>query len=174
MSFNDPLTQRLAAFLQEIGLEVEPAVCHDETFLPGIQVCEGRLLVDEAKLLYPGDLLHEAGHLAVLPRAQRSQAVGEIKTPGPSEPESESDADLLEAAAIAWSYAAALRLELDPAVVFHPHGYRGNSAGLLLGFRFGVFPGSATLAAVGMTLLGEQARAQGLPAYPQMQKWLRD
>lgn len=170
MPFSDSLTQCIATFLKEIGLEVEPAVCLEDTFLPGIQVCAGRLLIDEAKLLYPGDILHEAGHLAVLPRAQRSQADGQIATPA----EFAADADLLEAAAIAWSYAASLRVGLDPAVVFHPHGYRGNSAALLLGFQLGVSPGATTLAAAGMTLLDEQARAQGVPAYPHMSKWLRD
>ena len=36
--------------------------------------------------------------------------------------------------AIAWSYAAAVHLGLDPAVVFHEAGYRGGSGSLIENF----------------------------------------
>ena len=32
--------------------------------LPGITIEAGTLIIDAGKLLYPGDILHEAGHLA--------------------------------------------------------------------------------------------------------------
>ena len=40
--------------------------------LPGITVDDGALVLDRDKLMYPGDLLHEAGHLAVMPSAERN------------------------------------------------------------------------------------------------------
>ena len=57
----------IVAFLEEIGLPVRFRDLDEAGFLPGITVEAGGLNVDREKLLYPGDLLHEAGHLAVLP-----------------------------------------------------------------------------------------------------------
>ena len=50
----------------------------DACFLPGVRVDRGRLLVDEARLLYPGDLLHEAGHVAIMPAAERREREGDV------------------------------------------------------------------------------------------------
>src|SRR5687768_15343073 len=60
----NPITLTIAQFLTGIGIEVVPAELDDDCLLPGIQVDRGRLLVDESRLAFPGDLLHEAGHLA--------------------------------------------------------------------------------------------------------------
>ncbi|MEO8042905.1 MAG: hypothetical protein ABI646_09870, partial [Acidobacteriota bacterium] len=47
----------------------------------------------------------------------------------------------IEATAICRSYAACMHPQIDPAVVFHEHGYRGLSKALLFTFGLGVFPG---------------------------------
>jgi hypothetical protein len=110
--------------------------------------------VDEARLEYPGDLLHEAGHLAVAPPDVRSGLSGDI-----------DDMPDLEWAAIPWSYAAALEIGIDPALVFHEGGYRGHSAGLLGNFQLGVPIGLHLLVDAGMTTPD---------AYPRMERWLRE
>ena len=165
--FQNVLVQKLAGFLNEIGLEVAPGTLARETFLPGIEVEAGRLIVDEAQLLYPGDLLHEAGHLAVMPSPMRRALHGELLDTG-------EDMTMLEVAAIAWSYAACLHLEIDPQVVFHPAGYQGKAAALRLSFQFGVYPGANQLQAAGLTLSREQAQARGQQPFPKMVKWVRD
>jgi len=66
-NFQNELTGKIAKFLNEIGIRTIPAKLDRQTFLPGILIREGQLLVDEEKLAFPGDLLHEAGHLAVAP-----------------------------------------------------------------------------------------------------------
>ena len=157
-TFADPTTRRIAAFLDEVGIAVERAELGAESFLPGIAVDRGRLLVDEARLTYPGDLLHEAAHIALAPPAARSQMTGEVAVPG-------LDLGLLEKAAVPWSYAAALAIGIDPAVVFHSGGYRGKSEGLLRTFGFGVYPGLHLLVEAGLTTQ---------EAYPKMLRWLRD
>ena len=162
-SFADPLTSRIASFLGEIGLEVRACELPEDSFLPGVRVERGSVLVDEARLLSPGDLLHEAGHLAMMTAEDRAERAGDV------------GADLgEEIGAISWSYAAALHLEIDPAVVFHPHGYRGASASFLENFREGRFVGVPLLQWMGLTLDDRNAREQGLPPYPAMLKWLRD
>ena len=150
-------TERIVAFLREIGIRVEPAELDDATFLPGIAVERGGLLYDEARLTWPGDLLHEAAHIALAPPAARPLLTGDVALPG-------LDAARIETAAVPWSYAAALHLGIDPALVFHEGGYRGKSEGLLRTFGLGVHPGANILADAGLTT----------PAlYPRMLRWLR-
>jgi hypothetical protein len=165
--FSNPLTAKVVDFLLEIGIQVEPAQVPAKTFLPGILVRNGSLLVDEPKLLYPGDLLHEAGHLAVAPAAIRAQLSDEVELP-------EMNMDTVEAASIAWSYAAALHLSIDPAVVFHPQGYLGHASGLLFSFNLGVYPGANGLQDRGMAVTGARAQELGLAPFPHMIKWLCD
>jgi hypothetical protein len=165
----NPLARRIAEFLIEIGLEIVPKQLDEKTFLPGILIENGKILVDESKLAFPGDLLHEAGHLAALPADLRADLSDEIALP-----ESDFEIDAVEVAAIAWSYAAALHLNLDPRVVFHEGGYKGNSESLLMNFSLGVHIGVNTLEDAGMTATGENARRLGVSPYPQMLKWLRD
>jgi hypothetical protein len=164
--FADELTTRIADFLVEIGIPVEPADLPDGPFLPGVALERGGLLVDEARLDYPGDLLHEAGHVAVAPAWARPSMSGAIDVEG-------LDTSNLEWAAIPWSYAAALAIGIDPAVVFHEGGYRGHSRGLLANFALGVPIGAHLLVEAGMTASAQQAAELGVPPYPHMLRWLR-
>lgn len=167
MSFDNPLTNKIANFLIEIGLDVIPAQLEDETFLPGILVQNGKLLVDETKLKYPGDLLHEAGHLAMTPFALRREMSDEVNLP-------DVNMNAIESQSIAWSYAACLHLGLDPRVVFHKDGYKGHSENLLLNFSLGIYIGVNGLEEAGMTASDKLAQEIGVKPYPHMLKWLRD
>lgn len=164
--FKNELTHKIAGFLKQIGIEVVASRISSETFLPGVLVDRGRLLVDEDKLTWPGDLLHEAGHLAVAPERLRSQLGGEVLLP-------DANLDAIESQAIAWSYAASLHLGLDPKIVFHEGGYKGQSEGLLMNFRLGVFLGVNGLQEAGMTVT-EKTAPDGVSPFPHMLKWLRD
>lgn len=146
---------RIVAFLREIGLEVVGGPIAGETFLPGIRVDAGRLLLDPEALRWPGDLLHEAGHLALVPAERRPATSGEVDVPG-------VPMGQVEPAAMLWSYAAALHLGLDPALVFHEGGYRGRGPDLLRTFSLGVYPGMPVLTQLG--LAG--------PDFPRMRRWL--
>ncbi|HEX8248014.1 MAG TPA: hypothetical protein VF599_07570 [Pyrinomonadaceae bacterium] len=166
--FTNHLTQQIAEFLIGIRLEVIARNLDKNTFLSGIFIENGKIFVDESKLAFPGDLLHEAGHLAVVPKDLRAHLSDEIALPD------EFNIDAVEVASIAWSYAAALHLDLNPRVVFHEGGYKGNSESLLMNFSLGVYIGVNTLENAGMTATGENARRLGVSPYPQMLKWLRD
>jgi hypothetical protein len=162
----DPRTETIVAFLRDVGIRVREGSVGDDAFLPGLVVERGEIIFDAAKLTWPGDLLHEAGHIAVTPPAQRCHL-----------PESLAghpiDAQGGEVEATAWAYAASVALGLPPEVLFHEGGYHGKSAGLVMTYAMGVYPGCRGLAEAGMTLLGDRAGQCGVTPYPHMVKWLR-
>jgi len=165
--FQSPLTNRIVEFLSAIGVEVIPTDLESDGFLPGILVDKGKLFVDESKLTYPGDLLHEAGHLAIAPSAARANLKGEVVIPG-------ADMDAVEVQVTAWAYAAIVYLRLDPRILFHDGGYHGKSKRLIITYTAGVYPGVHGLQTAGMTTAGEDARKLGVAPYPHMLKWVRD
>jgi hypothetical protein len=154
----------IVSFLREVGLEIVEDAVGDESFLPGILIRDGRLIVDAGRLQWPGDLLHEGGHLAVLSPQERRRFGAD---------DDALDLPRVELRAVAWSFAAARHLRMDPAVVFHSGGYRGQGEGLARTYSFGVYPGAAALEEIGMTLTGERAAAAGVAPYPHMVRWLR-
>ena len=158
--FGNALTERLADFVREIGIDVRAAELPDGTFLPGLDIRDGAILVDERRLAHPGDILHEAGHLAVTDAAERN-----APTLAPS------DGD--EMAALAWSWAALSYLKIAPEIVFHPQGYKGGSASLIEAFSEAGGPGVPLLQYYGMTLDRRQAAERGLAPFPYMLSWLR-
>lgn len=164
--FENRLTQRIVDFLTSIGLDIRPGKIADDTFLTGIRIDKGTMTVDEERLEFPGDLLHEAGHLAVAPPHIRAVLSDKVEIP-------DVDIDPIEAGAIAWSYAAALHLGLNPAIVFHEGGYLGKSKKLLVNFQMGVYLGVNVLEGAGMAVASGKASDE-TTVYPQMLKWLSD
>jgi hypothetical protein len=150
---------RIVEFLRSIGLRIDEVPLDEDTFLTGIRLAPGRLEVDTARLAFAGDLLHEAGHLAVMPEAERLAGA-------PVEP-------MAELAAIPWSYAAARHLGIDPAVVFHAGGYHGQGPALLGNFELGVAPGLHLLESAGLTASPTRAEELGVAPFPHMIRWLR-
>lgn len=164
--FQDSLTEKIAQFLIEIGIEVVPTKFSNETFLPGIEVKNGKLLVDESKLKYPGDLLHEAGHLALATSEVRRKLSGEVVIP-------DENMNEIEVAVMAWGFAAVKFLEIELRTLFHEGGYHGKSEGLILNFSLGVYPGAHSLERFGLTATGKYAEESGISPYPNMLKWVR-
>ena len=156
----DPLRDRLIRFIRQIGVEVRDAALDEACVVPGLDIRGGAIIVDQPRWLYPGDILHEAGHLAVAAPADRS-----------AERLSPSGGD--EMAAIAWSYAAAVHLGLPTAIVFHAAGYRGGAQSLIENFAAGHYVGVPLLQWYGMTIEPRQAKPGGAPPYPHMLRWLR-
>ena len=161
--FTDQVTVKIVAFLREIGIGVRAGAINNETFLPGISIDHGTLLIDESKLTYPGDLLHEAGHVAVTPAEKRKRLDGEV---GKKASE--------ELMAIGWSYAAAVHLGLDLRILFHAGGYKGWSESLIENFTEGRYLGVPMLQWMGLTADEKRAKELRLAAYPAMIKWLID
>jgi hypothetical protein len=160
----NPLVSQLTDFIRSIGIEVSFEPLSESGFLPGISIRDGVIIVDNEALLYPGDLLHEAGHIAVVPRAERGTLSPETIGTRPLQAAEEM-------MAIAWSYAACTQLGLDPAVVFHAGGYMGGGDSILSTFSSPTPIGVPMLQYIGLTCYGSRAAEQGTPPFPAMQQW---
>lgn len=159
----ETLLDRIIQFLLSIGFQVREVEISQRTFVPGIAIDQGTLLIEKSKLLYPGDLLHEAGHLAVMPAERRMRVQGDA---GKKAAE--------EMMAIAWSYAAAVHLGLEPSVVFHEEGYKGGSGSLIDNFTNGRYIAVPMLQWIGLTADEQRAKEMGIKPYPHMIKWVLD
>jgi hypothetical protein len=160
-SMLDPTATLILDWLRKIGLTVRLAPLDADTFLPGVTLEPDGLIVDPERLLYPGDLLHEAGHLATMLPAQRASTG------------SNAGSDIGgEIAAQTWSYAAAVHLGLPPETVFHPTGYKGAAQNLIQIYQDGN-AGIPLLQWMGLTLDSTRAVEASIAPYPHMIRWLR-
>ena len=121
---------------------------------------DATIVVDEERLAYPGDILHEAGHIAVADPAERAQP---SLSPTPGD----------EMATLAWSYAALRHLDLAPDIVFHPDGYKGDAAWLIETYSAGSYIGLPLLQCYGLTVEPKFAAERGVEPFPHMLRWLR-
>jgi hypothetical protein len=152
------LLQTILDFLESIGIPVMKEDIIEPTFLPGIKIHKGALIIDEALLAYPGDILHEAGHIAVMTPEERVNISGNVQ-----EHRTEGEND--ELAAILWSYAALTHLNIAPDTVFHGEGYKGDSEWLIESFSNQQYIGLPLLQWMGLTTTER---------FPKMSKWIRD
>jgi hypothetical protein len=175
----------IVEFLNRVGIPTTLGPFGREGFLPGVSVWDGGLRVDPSHLVAAGDLLHEAGHMAVVPAALRRRlgndlqrsldaAAAEIGFEGPV---LEFIGRLGEPMAIAWSYAALRKAGLPVECVFFPGSYNlnGDPAHLLHVLETGNSFGIDGLARLGMTGNAGVHRLlfdNGLPPFPHMTRWL--
>jgi hypothetical protein len=165
---NDSATlEKVLFFLNTIGIDIIEKELDETTFLPGLCLGANCIYIDFEKLLYPGDILHEAGHLAVTTSSER-KLIGTEEMP--KDWPTQGD----EIGAILWSYAAICHLELPLEFVFHPNGYKNNSDWFISNFSSGNHIGLPFLEWAGLTLSENRAAIEGKKAFPIMQKWLRD
>lgn len=147
---------KILFFLEEIGLSYQLQEISEHTFLPGLKLLNGSLIIDTNQLKYVGDILHEAGHLACMPPEIRKDLNDNLE-----------DSDLHrggEMMAMAWSYAACIHLELDPHLVFHEDGYKGDGKNIVQNFKNGQYLGVPLLVWCGMCEKEDMNdKSQGFP-----------
>ena len=158
----EEITNKIFSFLNEIGIKITLKKIKEKTFLPGILIRQGNLIVDKDKLTYPGDLLHEAGHIAVIPKEER-QFINANVSQNLLNKEGE------EIAAILWSYAAAQHIDIPIELVFHENGYKGDSSWLITQFAHKNYIGLPLLQWMGLTY-----QEGSTLKFPEMKKWMRE
>jgi hypothetical protein len=102
-------------FLDRIEMPFKASPFGLDGFLPGIQIVKGVLHIDPDRLVGSGDVLHEAGHIVVLPSRWRSalgnDVVVTLDEAVAADPDAKDDPKLRtaimmgELMAQAWSYA---------------------------------------------------------------------
>jgi hypothetical protein len=138
------------SFLNDIGIAIFEKELDETTFLPVLCLGPNCIFVDFEKLLYPGDILHEAGHLAVTKASER-ELVGTDALP--KDWPTQRD----EIGAILWSYAVICHLELPIEFVFYPNGYKNNSDWFISNFSNRNHIGLPFLEWAGLTLSENRA-----------------
>ena len=157
MNNNKKILESIVNFLDSINILVVEKKLSNSTFLPGLNLKGNKILMDIDKLKYPGDLLHEAGHIAVTEENIRPLiGTEEISSNWPTNGD--------EIAAILWSYAASCHLNLELKIVFHPDGYKNDSEWLINQFNNQHY--------IGLPLL-EWMSLANKEDFPVMKKWLR-
>lgn len=150
----------LATFVRSRGIEVHACRINWKTQFPGLDIRAGAVLVDESQLIHPGNILHEAGHIAVHAPTMRPQL--KFK---PMQGE--------ELGAMAWSYAATVHLGHNSELVFYPGSYHGWATSLVENFAEGRYLGVPLLQRYGMAIEQRFASERGLKPYPHMLRWVR-
>lgn len=149
--------EKCILFLNSINIPTVFRKFDADSFLPGLLIEKGMIVIDKDALQHPGDILHEAGHLAVVPAADRNrlthQSIGKRK-----------DREAEEMMAIAWSYAVCIHLLIDPYFVFHTEGYKDGSQFITESCSRNDYFGLPLLQSIGLTT----------DSYPDMIKWMRD
>ncbi|MBV9958362.1 MAG: hypothetical protein JO360_08075 [Acidobacteria bacterium] len=158
--FSDPLVTKLADFVRSVGIGVEACSIDWKSRFPGLDIRQGAVLVDESRLLHPGNILHEAGHIAVHDPVRRCE-------PKFSPTKGE------EMSALAWSYAAAMHLGLGAELVFYPGSFTGWATALVENFVEGRYLGVPLLQRYGMAVEPRLAAERGVQPFPHMLRWVR-
>ena len=158
---NEQILDRIIGFIREIGITIEEGTVAPGSFLPAIEIRNGGIIYDPSLLAYPGDLLHEAGHIAVSSPEERPNLSGNIV---------ENDKTKMgdEMAVLLWTWAVSLHLDLPPQIVFHKDGYRGNSDWIIRQFTDRSFIGLPLL--VWMKMCRDSKEEDG---FPKMITWMR-
>jgi hypothetical protein len=160
------IVDKIVNFINEIGIPCQLQPFEGDAFLPGIFIKQGTIYYNPELMKYPGDLLHEAGHIAILLPGDRREA-------SPEKMFGDVNSDAAEMTAIAWSWAALQHLQIDPAIVFHKHGYKGGAENLISNFNEGKYLGVPMLQWLGMTKGSNSDKVVPENCYPKMTHWLR-
>ena len=140
---NQPYKNTIIEFITRIGIPVRPTKLADDTFIPGIKIIKGELLYDDHQILSYGDLIHEAGHIALMSPSERREISGnvaEFRTPAQDD----------ELAVILWTYAVHKEIDIPIEIIFHEEGYKGDSEWLINQLQSGQYIGLPLLAYLGL------------------------
>lgn len=172
------------AFLNEIGLRTTEVASLADTFLPGVRICKGGLLVAPNAAI--DSILHEAGHLAITPQPYRSWLDGDVgkgqrrMLREVSQLELDPDAPLMRAVlqtsdpeATAWAWAAGTHLGLPPEIIILDSSYDGDGASIRIQLQHNAYIGINGMCHAGMCSRGRLALHRGETPYPHLHSWLQ-
>lgn len=176
------------SFLNEIGIEARWEV-GASGFVPGVRITNGVLAVDPHCQV--ADVLHEAGHIAIMPRRYRHMLNGDIAPaikaawedasridPHPEAPLMRALLQCSDPEATAWAWAAGMHLGLASKEIIpdtdDPRIYGGDAAGVRLAHELNHSIGAHGLAAAGFCQVGMFNKYNPKPKYPKLAFWTQE
>jgi hypothetical protein len=173
---------KAVSFCQQIGITLQLVSEERESFLAGVWIEDGIVYCNPANLKMIGDLLHELGHFAVTPLIYRGKLNSNLEFKpdllpmllpnGEENPDHRNAIDGCEQATIAWSYAAALEIDIDVESMhnglqmnFDELVFDGEWPAMCKSLAIGTHPGIECLINTKMTTKYK---------WPQMHKWVQD
>lgn len=153
-------------------------------FLPFVRIVEGKIFFDPRATV--SDVLHEAGHLAVLPKRFRERASDDIdeivKTmsrdvdfSNPDSPEARAALQCGDCEATAWAWAAGLAAGIPKKQIIKDNDFAGEGKDIRLCLERNSYLGIHGLAAAGFCVTRPYLeKHSGKPAFPKLVKWLQD
>jgi len=176
---------KVCEFLTEIGIEnsiVEGANGH----LKHVDISEGKLLIQP--ICFPGDVLHEAGHVAIMPSRWRHLLTGDIRHAikqmfveldgmnlHPDDPLSRAAIQCSDPEATAWGWAAGLYLKLPKHFIINHDPLSGDYGGegwvVAEQLEFRSYIGINGLSHAGFCC--PRIPMAGKPVYPELARWLQ-
>jgi hypothetical protein len=170
-------------FLNGIGLKVE-IERGAQGFIKGVCIRNGALFVDPGAS--PSNILHEAGHLAVLPSrfrqiasdnisAVQTMMMEQVDFTDPDNGEARLAMQSGDPEASAWAWAAGLAIGLPEGQIIQDHEYQNTGDEVRMMLARKSYLGINGLATTKICALreGPFADAMGLPAYPKLARWLQ-
>lgn len=178
----DPFAQQAVDFLTKIGLNVE-IVQGATGFLPTIEIRDGSLRVDPGACA--SNILHEAGHLAIVPGRFRGYLSGnlnqgmvriqDVLVEENLDPDSYEMRAMMQAGdteATAWAWAAGKAIGLPEHEIIRSEEYGGEGEGIRFMLSLCAYVGIHGISHAGFCLPRENPYCDR-PAYPKMAFWLQ-
>lgn len=170
-------------FLGHLGLPVHAVSRVPEgSFMATVFIRDGGLEVLPQATV--ADVLHEAGHLAVIPSRFRTYAQDDvdqaIERMFEALADEADDTPLMTAAmhageteATAWAWAVGCYLGLPSDVIIQDADYDGTGADIRTALTHGAYQGIQGIGHAGFCARGARDRAQGRPTFPTLAYWLQ-
>ena len=160
-------------FINSIGIEAK-FVDGANGFLDHVVIKNGTIEISPKASV--GDVLHEAGHLAIIPKKFRHLADGDIDDSVENifsliqdldgdHPDMIAMLQCSDTEATAWAWAAGKNLNIEEDKIIENHSYEGTGESIRLALRMRSYLGINGMAAAGMVKQRE---------YPSMIKWTQD
>lgn len=176
--------EKVFGFVAGIGLPIQ--IVHGAVgFIEHVLIADGGLHVDPRAS--PSAILHEAGHLAVMPACYRHYLNGDVGEGvhrmfrDMDELEHAPDSPLMRAAlqagdpeATAWAFAAGLSLGLPIELIILDHEYGGEGEAIRIALSAKSYLGIHGIAHAGFCVVrANPYSSHSLPAYPELSYWLQ-
>lgn len=177
--------QRVQAFLREIGLPVREVEGVRGFLGLGVAIERGTLVLDPHHAR-PSTLLHEAGHLCIVPACYRSlmdgnlhgsfRAMGDdwaMMNLDPDDAFSRAMIQISDPEVTAWAWAAGQHLGLRPEEIIEDEDYNGTGEDMRLCLRHRAYCGIHGLKHAGFCEVRANPFRPDQPVYPELRFWVQ-